>query len=49
MTRSAAAAGKEQGDAARKPGRPRSTDFCLSIRAAALELLVERGFSEVTM
>jgi len=49
MTRSAAAAGKEQGDAARKPGRPRSTDCCLSIRAAALELLVERGFSEVTM
>lgn len=35
--------------AVRRPGRPRSEKRCLAIRGAALKLLVERGFSEVTI
>lgn len=33
----------------RKPGRPRSEDCCLAIRNAALALVVERGFADVTI
>ena len=33
----------------RRPGRPRSEDHCRAIRTAALELLIERGFAEVTI
>lgn len=35
--------------APRKPGRPRSEDACRAIRSAALDLLVERGFADVTI
>lgn len=35
--------------AARKPGRPRSDDRCRAIRGAALSLLVEKGFADVTI
>jgi AcrR family transcriptional regulator len=35
--------------ATRRPGRPRSEDRCLAIRGAALSLLVERGFAEVSI
>jgi AcrR family transcriptional regulator len=33
----------------RKPGRPRSDDCCRAIRDAALALVVERGFADVTV
>lgn len=33
----------------RKPGRPRSEDRCIAIRGAALALVVERGFADVTI
>lgn len=33
----------------RKPGRPRSEDHCRAIRTSAIELLLERGFSDVTI
>ncbi|HTE04776.1 MAG TPA: TetR/AcrR family transcriptional regulator [Planctomycetota bacterium] len=35
--------------AVRKPGRPRDAECCLAIRDAALTLLVERGFADVTI
>lgn len=53
--RSAAIESSQQGDTdvgvaqVRKPGRPRSEDCCRAIREAALSLVVEHGFAQVTV